>query len=106
MINNKTTRLYTRVSPEELKKIRSLAKKCGLSVSEYVRQRALGFAPRTAIPERLFDMIRQLENICQEMESEAELKPLRKLINSIRQELILTEKDREVKRWLRQDSGL
>ena len=105
-MNNKTTRLYTRVSPEELKKIRSLAKKCGLSVSEYVRQRALGFAPRTAIPESLFEMIRQMENICQEMENEAAMKPLRKLINSIRQELILTEKDREVKRWLRQDSGL
>ena len=105
-MNNKTTRLYTRVSPEELKMIRSLAKKCGLSVSEYVRQRALGFAPRTAIPESLFEMIRQMENICQEMENEAAMKPLRKLINSLRQELILPEKDREVKRWLRQDSGL
>lgn len=105
-MNNKTTRLYTRVSPEEMKRIRSLAKKCGLSVSEYVRQRVLGFAPRTAIPESLFEMIRQMENICQEMENEAAMKPLRKLINSIRQELILTEKDREVKRWLRQDSGL
>ena len=96
-MNNKTTRLYTRVSPEELKKIRSFAKKCGLSVSEYVRQRALGFAPRTVISESLFDMIRQLENICQEMESEAELKPLRKLVNSIRQELVKQENDREVK---------
>ncbi len=96
-MNNRTKRLYTRVSPEELKKIRSLAKKCGLSVSEYVRQRALGFAPRTVISESLFDMIRQLENICQEMESEAELKPLRKLVNSIRQELVKQENDREVK---------
>ena len=106
MTNNKTTRLYTRVSPEEMKRIRSLAKKCGLSVSEYVRQRVLGFAPRTAIPESLFDMIRQLENVCQELENEVVLKPLRRLINSIRQELILPEKDREVERWLRQDSGL
>ena len=105
MTNNKTTRLYTRVSPEEMKRIRSLAKKCGLSVSEYVRQRALGFAPRTAMPESLFDMIRQLENICQEMESEAEMKPLRKLANSIRQELVKPENDREVERWPRQDSG-
>ena len=86
MTNNKTTRLYTRVAPEELKKIRSFAKK-----------RALGFAPRTAMPESLFDMIRQLENICQEMESEAEMKPLRKLVNSIRQELVKQENDREVK---------
>ena len=106
MINNKTTRLYTRVSPEELKKIRSLAKKCGLSLSEYVRQRALGFAPRTAMPESLFDTIRQFENACQEMEGEEEQKLLRKLISSIRQELTLPEKDREVERWLRQDSGL
>jgi Ribbon-helix-helix protein, copG family. len=97
MTNNKTTRLYTRVSPEEMKRIRSLAKKCGLSVSEYVRQRALGFTPRTAMSESLFDTIRQFENACQEMEGEEEQKLLRKLISSIRQELVKQENDREVK---------
>ena len=94
-----------RVNAEEHDHLKSNAKKCGLSVSEYVRQRALGFAPRTAMPESLFDMIRQFENACQEMEGEEEQKLLRKLISSIRQELTLPEKDREVERWPRQDSG-
>ena len=50
-MENKTTRLYTGVTPAELKKVRSFAKRCGLSVSEYIRQRALGFVPRELQPE-------------------------------------------------------
>ena len=40
-----------RVSPEEKQKIDCIAAKCGLSTSEYLRQRALGFAPRAVPPE-------------------------------------------------------
>lgn len=40
-----------RVSPEEKQKIDCIAAKCGLSTSEYLRQRALGFAPRAIPPE-------------------------------------------------------
>lgn len=40
-----------RISPEEKRKIDCIAAKCGLTTSEYLRQRALGFAPRTIPPE-------------------------------------------------------
>ena len=50
-MKNRTTRLYTRVTPAELTKVRSFARRCGLSVSEYIRQRALGFVPRELQPE-------------------------------------------------------
>ena len=46
----RTMRLDLRVSPQEKKKIESTAKKCGISVSEYMRQRALGFSPREIPP--------------------------------------------------------
>ena len=41
----KENRIAFRVTDQEKKKITVLARKCGLSVSEYVKQRALGYAP-------------------------------------------------------------
>jgi hypothetical protein len=94
-------RLYTRVTPVELKKIRSLAKRCGLSVSEYIRQRALGFAPRELQPEIFYHLVRRIETIYGETRSEEILS----LVKDIRAELILPGKDKEVKRWPPLDSG-
>jgi len=47
----KTQRLEIRITPENKKKIERYASKCGLSTSEYVTKRALGFAPRTVLPD-------------------------------------------------------
>ncbi len=100
-MENRTMRLYTRVTPVELKKIRSLAKRCGLSVSEYIRQRALGFAPRELQPEIFYHLVRRIETIYGETRSEEILS----LVKDIRAELILPGKDKEVKRWPPLDSG-
>ena len=75
-MENRTTRLYTRVTPAERKKVHSLAKRCGLSVSEYIRQRA------EAVSEELLS-----------------------LLKDIRAELVLPGKDKEVKVWPPLDSG-
>ena len=50
----KTQRLEIRLTPENKKKIERYASKCGLSTSEYVTKRALGFAPRTVLPDAFF----------------------------------------------------
>ena len=100
-MENKTTRLYTRVTPAELKKVRSSAKRCGLSVSEYIRQRALGFAPRELQPEIFYHLVRRIETLYGETRSEEILS----LVKDIRAELILPGKDKEVKRWPPLDSG-
>ena len=41
------------MTPQEKQHIQVKARTCGLSVSEYLRQRALGFAPRAIPPEDL-----------------------------------------------------
>ena len=41
----KENRTAFRVTDQEKRRIAVLAKKCGLSVSEYVKQRASGYAP-------------------------------------------------------------
>ena len=62
-MENKTLRLYTRIIPAEKKRIFSLAKRCGLSVSEYIRQRVLGFTPREIQPEIFYELVRRIEAI-------------------------------------------
>ncbi|MBQ5952461.1 MAG: hypothetical protein IJL47_00225 [Lachnospiraceae bacterium] len=104
-MKNKTARLYTRVTPAELMKIRSLAKRCGLSVSEYIRQRALGFAPREIQPEIFHELIRRIETLYGETRSKAVSEEILSLVKDIRVELILPGNDKEVRRWPPLDSG-
>ena len=100
-MKERTTRLYTRITPAEKKRIFSLAKRCGLSVSEYIRQRALGFAPRESQPEIFYELVRRIETLYRENGGDE----LLNLIREIREELILPGKDKEVKRWPPLDSG-
>ena len=44
-----TKNLFIRVSEKEKNIIEQNAKKCGLSISEYLRQRALGYMPRAVL---------------------------------------------------------
>ena len=100
-MKERTTRLYTRITPAEKKRIFSLAKRCGLSVSEYIRQRSLGFSPREIQPEIFYELVRRIETLYRENGGDE----LLNLIRDIREELILPGKDREVKRWPPLDSG-
>ena len=64
----RTMRLYLRVSPQEKKKIESTAKKCGISVSEYMRQRALGFSPREIPSVEFYSVMRYLYQINEKLD--------------------------------------
>ena len=56
----KDQRIAVRVTAEEKAKIQRLARRCGLSVSEYVKQRALSFAPEAAPSRVLFSVLEKL----------------------------------------------
>ena len=60
----KSQRLYTRVTPREKEKIIKLAEKCGLSQSEYLRKRALGYAPKQIMPDAFYDFSARLDRLC------------------------------------------
>ena len=45
----KSKNLFIRVSQKEKNIIELNAEKCGLSVSEYLRQRALGYMPKAGV---------------------------------------------------------
>ena len=56
----KDLRIAVRVTAKEKEKIQSKARKCGLSTTEYVKQRALGYEPRPVPPDALFVCLEKL----------------------------------------------
>ena len=100
----KENRIAFRVTDQEKKRIAVLAGKCGLSVSEYVKQRALGYAPQPIIPESVFlllEKIGQLQDLTASPEADAAICTLLKEISDT---LLLPRK--EAVPWPLPDSGL
>ena len=97
MTENKNKVLVVRVTTKETESIEKTAHKCGLSVSEYLRQRALGYQPR-AIPSEEFiyfnDRLNTLCDLCEsEVSPETENKLLL-LIDEIEKEFISPGKEK------------
>ena len=61
-MRNRTVGINIRVTVTEKKKVTMLARKCGLSLSEYLRQRALGYEPGGHLPKEVFDVLDQHTN--------------------------------------------
>lgn len=49
-----------RATEKEKVRIENKAKKCGLSVSEYLRKRALGYAPKALLHESFYEFTEKL----------------------------------------------
>ena len=64
-MRNRTVGINIRVTVTEKKKVTMLAKKCCLSLSEYLRQRALGYEPGGHPPKEAFDVLDRLDEIAE-----------------------------------------
>ena len=64
-MRNRTVGINIRVTVTEKKKVTMLAKKCCLSLSEYLRQRALGYEPGGHPPKEVFDILNKLDEIAE-----------------------------------------
>lgn len=107
----KSHRIYLRVSQSEKRKITELANSCGLSVAEYLRKRALGYAVKAVVPDAFYVFNERLSELLNlELSPETEIKAL-KLFDDIYAEIIDTKKQnkkeivQEVTQWQAQDSG-
>lgn len=56
-------RIEIRVTKEQKQQIAGLARKCRLSQSEYLRQRALGFDPKGTLPDAFFVCCERLDRL-------------------------------------------
>ena len=63
-MRNRTVGINIRVTVTEKKKVTMLARKCGLSLSEYLRQRALGYEPGGHPPKEVFDKLDEIAESC------------------------------------------
>ena len=113
-MNDKNARIELRVTQSEKNKIAKLAESCGLSQSEYVRQRTLGYAPRTVLPDVFFDFYQMLCRLCDEVADKVSLDTERKIletVDEIQRQLLLPEKSstaqirKEMMSWQPPDSG-
>lgn len=113
-MNDKNARIELRVTQSEKKKIARLAESCGISQSEYVRQRTLGYAPRTVLPDVFFDFFQMLCRLCDEVADKVSPDTERRLletVDEIQRQLLLPEKSsskqirEEVATWQPPASG-
>lgn len=84
----KSKNLFIRVSEKEKNLIEHNAERCGLSVSEYLRQRALGYMPMAVLPEAFFSFSDKLDALCIACEK------MIALIDDITEELILPKREK------------
>ena len=113
-MNDKKARIELRVTQSEKDRIARLAESCGLSQSEYIRQRTLGYAPRTVLPDVFFDFYQTLCRLCDEVADKVTPDTERKLlevVDEIQRQLLLPEKSstaqirKEMMTWQQQASG-
>ena len=114
LLNDKNARIELRVTQSEKNKIAKLSESCGLSQSEYVRQRTLGYAPRTVLPDVFFDFFQMLCRLCDEVADKVSPDTERRLletVDEIQRQLLLPEKSsakqirEEVATWQPPASG-
>ena len=106
-MNENKKLINIRLTPKEKKQMEKLAETCGLSLSEYLRKRGLGYEPRPLLSDNFYLFYSKLCDLCnQQLTTEAET-ALLALVNDIRRELILPRKQtrKEVEAWQLQDSG-
>ena len=106
-MTEKTEVINTRFSEKEKQIVEQYAASCGLTRSEYLRKRALGYEPRPALGDSFYQLYSKLCDLCnQSMAVETE-KALLELITDMRRELMLPHKQskKEVVSWRLQDSG-
>ncbi len=101
-MKTKDIRIAVRVTQREKDRITSLAKRCGLSTTEYLRQRALGYEPKPVPPDALFRFCEKLDALAEVPFSEETNQAALRLLHDIASVLIAPGKENG---WQPQDFG-
>ena len=100
----KETRIAFRLKAKEKQIITAKAKKCGLSTTEYVKQRALGYEPKAVPPDALFLLLQKIGELEDKSTSAKLDAKIEKLLTDIANTLLMPGKDGDSLLQL-QDSG-
>ena len=91
------------MTEKEKQTITAKAKKCGLSVSEYIKQRALGYEPKAVVPDTLFLLLEKLGNLEDKSSSKKLNVEIEDLLKEIAKTLLMPGKEESLSQL--QDSG-
>ena len=92
MCMGKDIRIAVRVTAMEKEKIQARARKCGLSTTEYIKQRALGYEPRAVPPDALFACLEKLGELADKASSPELDKEICAVLKQITAEFLLPGK--------------
>lgn len=87
--------IYVRVTEKEKIRIKNKADKCGLTISEYLRKRALGYSPKAHLPESFYGFSGKLGDLYEQIDKgySAELEErILSLIDEIQLKLLTPER--------------
>jgi hypothetical protein len=110
-MNDNRKLINIRVTEKEKAQLDKLAQKCGLSLSEYLRKRGLGYEPGPLLNGRFYEVysiLCEISNLPLQPDTEAVLITI---LNDLQQNLFLPRKQaqkeivEEVRLSLQQDSG-
>lgn len=85
----KDVRIAVRMTVKEKDKIQSKARKCGLSTTEYIKQRALEYEPRAVSPDALFVCLEKLSELADKASSPELNKEICTVLKQITAEFLL-----------------
>ncbi len=92
MPNKNDPTITFRLDRRDKEKIQSKARKCGLSTTEYVKQRALGYEPRAVSPDALFACLEKLGELADKASSPELDKEICTVLKQITAEFLLPGK--------------
>ena len=96
-MKERKVQLKMRATEKEKVLIENKAKKCGLSVSEYLRKRALGYSPKALLPESFYEFTEKIGILYEALGtlSSTELQAeVLKLLDEIYAKLLVTDKSK------------
>ena len=94
-MKEKNARLELRLTAKEKEQLESIAKKCGLSLSEYLRKRGLGYEPGPFLDDRFYtaySKLCEISNLPLQPDTEAVLLAI---LNELQQNLFLPRKQKQ-----------
>ena len=94
-MKEKDKRVELRLLAKEKEQLKQLAKECGLSLSEYLRKRGLGYEPGPFLDDRFYAVYAKLceiSNLPLQPDTEAALIAI---LNYLQQNLFLPKKQRQ-----------
>ena len=92
-MNNKKIGLYLTVTAAEKRRIKKNAALCGLKQSEYIRGRALGYAPKAVPPDAFYHFCEKVDALCEKPFSPQVNENARSLLEKMESIYITSDKE-------------